>query len=218
MPSTTRGVVRLMRQSRADRDDAPSPGLRAFQIHMKAAHARFALDSGLYTHGNRVISAPVAIEEARVTQPRIYMRNPVLKCRPLPRAATRPFSGHWVVMNRASDPEIPWLCPLHCPTYRAAPDSETRRRAHESHHDALSLWQQSRLWLCRGESSRTPRLFLAPRQEQLEASPSVPQSVEGPQQMVLLHGFIKKTRQTSVNDLDLAVKRQKEVEGGKAAK
>jgi hypothetical protein len=37
-------------------------------------------------------------------------------------------------------------------------------------------------------------------------------------QMVLLHGFIKKTRQTPENDLDLAVKRQKEVEGGKAAK
>jgi len=37
-------------------------------------------------------------------------------------------------------------------------------------------------------------------------------------QMVLLHGFIKKTQQTPENDLDLAVKRQKEVEGGKAAK
>ena len=37
-------------------------------------------------------------------------------------------------------------------------------------------------------------------------------------QMVLLAGFIKKTRQTPENDLDLAVKRQKEVEGGKAAK
>jgi phage-related protein len=36
--------------------------------------------------------------------------------------------------------------------------------------------------------------------------------------MVLLHGFIKKTQQTPENDLDLAVKRQKEVEGGKAAK
>jgi len=37
-------------------------------------------------------------------------------------------------------------------------------------------------------------------------------------QMALLHGFIKKTQQTPENDLDLAVKRQKEVEGGKAAK
>ncbi len=37
-------------------------------------------------------------------------------------------------------------------------------------------------------------------------------------QMVLLYGFIKKTQQTPENDLDLAVKRQKEVEGGKAAK
>jgi len=37
-------------------------------------------------------------------------------------------------------------------------------------------------------------------------------------QMVLLHGFIKKTQQTPENVLDLAVKRQKEVEGGKAAK
>ena len=37
-------------------------------------------------------------------------------------------------------------------------------------------------------------------------------------QMVLLHGFIKKTQQTPENDLDLAVKRQKEVEGDKAAK
>jgi len=37
-------------------------------------------------------------------------------------------------------------------------------------------------------------------------------------QMVLLHAFIKKTQQTPENDLDLAVKRQKEVEGGKAAK
>jgi phage-related protein len=36
--------------------------------------------------------------------------------------------------------------------------------------------------------------------------------------MVLLHGFIKKTQQTPENDLDLAVRRQKEVEGGKAAK
>ena len=35
---------------------------------------------------------------------------------------------------------------------------------------------------------------------------------------VLLHGFIKKTQQTPENDLDLAVRRQKEVEGGKAAK
>jgi phage-related protein len=35
-------------------------------------------------------------------------------------------------------------------------------------------------------------------------------------QIVLLHGFIKKTRQTPEQDLDLAVKRQKEVEGGKA--
>ena len=36
--------------------------------------------------------------------------------------------------------------------------------------------------------------------------------------MVLLHGFIKKTQQTPENDLDVAVRRQKEVEGGKAAK
>ncbi len=36
--------------------------------------------------------------------------------------------------------------------------------------------------------------------------------------VVLLHGFIKKTQQTPENDLDLAVRRQKEVEGGEAAK
>lgn len=36
-------------------------------------------------------------------------------------------------------------------------------------------------------------------------------------QMVLLHGFIKKTQQTPKADLDLAVKRQKEVESGKTA-
>jgi phage-related protein len=37
-------------------------------------------------------------------------------------------------------------------------------------------------------------------------------------QMVLLHAFIKKTQQTPEQDLDLAVKRQKEVESGKTAK
>ena len=37
-------------------------------------------------------------------------------------------------------------------------------------------------------------------------------------EMVLLHGFIKKTQQTPESDLDLAVKRQKEVESGKVAK
>ena len=37
-------------------------------------------------------------------------------------------------------------------------------------------------------------------------------------QMVLLHGFIKKTQQTPEEELDLAVKRQKEVESGKTAK
>ena len=37
-------------------------------------------------------------------------------------------------------------------------------------------------------------------------------------QMVVLHGFIKKTQQTPENDLDLAVKRQKEVASGKTAK
>jgi phage-related protein len=36
--------------------------------------------------------------------------------------------------------------------------------------------------------------------------------------MVLLHAFIKKTQQTSKSDLDLAEKRQQEVESGKAAK
>ena len=36
--------------------------------------------------------------------------------------------------------------------------------------------------------------------------------------VVLLHAFIKKTQQTLENDLNLVVKRQKEVEGGKAAK
>lgn len=36
--------------------------------------------------------------------------------------------------------------------------------------------------------------------------------------MVLLHGFIKETQQTPKADLDLAVKRQKEVESGKTAK
>jgi len=36
--------------------------------------------------------------------------------------------------------------------------------------------------------------------------------------MVLVDGFIKKTQQTPENDLDLAVNRQKGVEGGKAAK
>ncbi len=37
-------------------------------------------------------------------------------------------------------------------------------------------------------------------------------------QMVLLHGFIKKTQQTPEEELDLAVKRRKEVESGKTAK
>jgi phage-related protein len=37
-------------------------------------------------------------------------------------------------------------------------------------------------------------------------------------QMVLLHGFVKKTQQTPEEELDLAVKRQKEVESGKTAK
>lgn len=37
-------------------------------------------------------------------------------------------------------------------------------------------------------------------------------------QMVLLHGFLKKTQQTQERELDLAVKRQKEVESGKTAK
>jgi phage-related protein len=37
-------------------------------------------------------------------------------------------------------------------------------------------------------------------------------------QMVLLHGFIKKTQQTPEEQLDLAVKRQKEVESGKTSK
>lgn len=37
-------------------------------------------------------------------------------------------------------------------------------------------------------------------------------------QMVLLHGFIKKTQETPTEDLDLAVKRQKEVKSGNAAK
>ena len=36
--------------------------------------------------------------------------------------------------------------------------------------------------------------------------------------IVLLHGFIKKTQQTAEEELDLAVKRQKEVEGGQGAK
>ncbi len=36
--------------------------------------------------------------------------------------------------------------------------------------------------------------------------------------MVLLHAFIKKTQQTPDEELDLAVKRQKEVESGKTAK
>jgi phage-related protein len=36
--------------------------------------------------------------------------------------------------------------------------------------------------------------------------------------MVLPQGFIKKTHQTPENDLNLAVKRHKEVEGGKSAK
>lgn len=35
---------------------------------------------------------------------------------------------------------------------------------------------------------------------------------------MLLHVFIKKTQQTLENDLNLVVKRQKEVEVGKAAK
>ena len=38
------------------------------------------------------------------------------------------------------------------------------------------------------------------------------------EQMVLLHGFIKKTQQTPEEELDIAVKRQKEVESGKTAK
>jgi phage-related protein len=37
-------------------------------------------------------------------------------------------------------------------------------------------------------------------------------------QMVLLHGFIRKTQQTPEEELDLAVKRQKEVESGKTSK
>jgi len=37
-------------------------------------------------------------------------------------------------------------------------------------------------------------------------------------QMVPLHGFIKKTQQTPAEELDLAVRRQKEVESGKTAK
>jgi phage-related protein len=37
-------------------------------------------------------------------------------------------------------------------------------------------------------------------------------------EMVLLHGFIKKTKQTPEKELDLAVKRQKEVKSGKRAK
>jgi phage-related protein len=37
-------------------------------------------------------------------------------------------------------------------------------------------------------------------------------------EMVLLHGFIKKTQQTPEQELDLAVKRQKEVESGKRTK
>jgi len=37
-------------------------------------------------------------------------------------------------------------------------------------------------------------------------------------QMVVLHAFIKKTQETPKEDLDLAVKRQKEVESGKTAK
>jgi len=37
-------------------------------------------------------------------------------------------------------------------------------------------------------------------------------------QMVLLHGFIKKSQQTPVKELDLAVRRQKEVESDKTAK
>jgi phage-related protein len=37
-------------------------------------------------------------------------------------------------------------------------------------------------------------------------------------QMVLLHGFIKKTQETPAKELDLAVTRQKEVESGKSAK
>jgi phage-related protein len=37
-------------------------------------------------------------------------------------------------------------------------------------------------------------------------------------QMVLLHGFIKKTQETPTADLDLAVKRQKEVKSGRTAK
>jgi phage-related protein len=36
--------------------------------------------------------------------------------------------------------------------------------------------------------------------------------------MVLLHAFIKKTQQTPASDLDLAMKRQKEVESGKKTK
>jgi phage-related protein len=37
-------------------------------------------------------------------------------------------------------------------------------------------------------------------------------------QMVLVHGFIKKTQRTPEEELDLAAKRQKEVESGKTAK
>ena len=66
---------------------------------------------------------------------------------------------------------------------------------------------------------------LASRQGLLEVRSSLTQSRIArvlfcihQRQMVLLHGFIKKTRRTPENDLDLAVRRQKEVEGGKAAK
>ena len=37
-------------------------------------------------------------------------------------------------------------------------------------------------------------------------------------QMVLLHGFIEKTQQTPAEELDRAVRREKEVERGKTAK
>ena len=57
---------------------------------------------------------------------------------------------------------------------------------------------------------------LASRRGLLEVRSSLTQNRIA--RVLLLHGFVKKTRQTPENDLDLAVKRQKEVEGGKAAK
>jgi hypothetical protein len=58
---------------------------------------------------------------------RMYTELALESSRQLPLAATRftGLCGDRVLMSRASGLEIPWPCPLRCPTYRAAQESET---------------------------------------------------------------------------------------------